>query len=629
MARTGVARFAPKVAIAMHREFFTDVINRTDMPLRQGLLELREHNSLLTTEDALALVKRRADTKAASEIGYLSKQDGWIVSQYQLLLAFPFLTAREQTEILMSDTADEKVLLKLLDVAKPLSEAEYEIFLETACHQGSERNQHILLALGKNNSVQLSPGTRKRIAALFRSESERVRAEALAVIANSGDEELLGQVANSDWNAVDGETEDSFESWYGSAALLAAASRGLIAHHEVVERISPSLYGQAATILETDAVRDIAQRIDASIRQAAGLEGDLIAPVIEVRVQSADPYEPNRFSVSERASASKGIEKELMRFLESKEAHEQRQKHNYDAYLEFRSNLTQRKARIILDCLSFKGFEAVVTADERLADRWHELFMDIAVGKLPTVHNLILFLAQTLGKNYPRKAEALFSRVKGRKPLVRFTFSRARVELDAEASWAGERSPVLDELRFARLDLAETDHDLALEVLAAQLNGQYELVTEYIEAKLKRDEPAEIARAIMVAGFSDQSEFNDEVLTRYQGSDGLVGSAHRAAKYAYERNIWARHWFAEMCQTAENTGFWRYAVLFSKIVDGRFEVWEHGFPQRKAPFELFGPSITDQIGNRFKRWETHRKKKLFGDDAPEPIFLEIGDLNGC
>ena len=159
------------------------------------------------------------------------------------------------------------------------------------------------------------------------------------------------------------------------------------------------------------------------------------------------------------------------------------------------------------------------------------------------------------------------------------------------------------------------------------MNGQQELLTAYIGAKLRKDEPAVVSRGIMVAGFSDQSEFNNEILKRYEGSAGLIGTAQKAAKYAYERNVWARHWFEMMCQTGKNTDFWRYALLFSKIVDGRFAVWRSSYAQKGSPIKSFGPAVDGWLKNRFVRWENHRKKKLFGSDAPASIFLEGADVN--
>ena len=627
MVRPGIARFKPEAAAAKHREFAADVLRRVGFPLRQGLFELRQHNALLTIKEARELVQKWNEAKTAGTAGDLSEKDTWITSQYHLLLAFPFLSAQEQAEILLSNEADEHVLLDLMDLAKPLGEKEFERLLGKACGEDNERKQYLLLGLAKYTSVQLSTDARTHIAALFRSESERVRAQALGVIAQSCDEGLLAQVAESNWTATDSEMENGFEAWYGSVALLEAAAGGLIAHDEALDRISARLYGRAAVMLDVNTVRDIARRIDASINQAADLDDDFVAPDIELQVHPSAPYEPSMFSVSERPLEAKDINEAMRRLSESAEAFEQRQRRNYDAFLEFKVNLTQAKARIILDHLSLEEFATVVATAEELADRWHRLFMNIAEAKVPYVYNLVLLLAHALGGKVPGKAEELFRRVKDSKPLVRFTFGRASVQLDAMAIWAGVRDPVLDDLHFARLDRMGTDHDLSLEVLAALLNGQQELLTAYIEAKLRKEEPAEISRGIMVAGFSDQSEFNDGILKRYEGSAGLIGSAHKAAKYAYERNVWARHWFEMMCQTDDNTDFWRYAVLFSKIVDGRFEIWHSNYERKGSPIQSFGAAVDAELKNRFARWENHRNKKLFGSDAPASIFLKGADVN--
>ena len=320
-----------------------------------------------------------------------------------------------------------------------------------------------------------------------------------------------------------------------------------------------------------------------------------------------------------------------MRFSESNEAFEQRQKRYHDSFLEFKANLTEKKARIILDHLQLDEFSALVEAAEEFADRWYKLFMSIEEARLPAVHNLVLLLAQALGRKDPNKAKELFLRVKDSKPFVRYTFGRSGVQFEAMAIWAGLPNSVRDTLRFARLDRANNDHDLSNEVLAALLNGQQQLLKNYVEKKLLKEEPAEISRGIMVDGFSDQNKFNDEVLNKYEGYAGyagLIGIAQKAAKYAYERNVWGRYWFKMMCQANENTDFWRYSILFSKIVDARLTVWRSSYVQAGKSIQSFGHTLDDRIGNRFKQWENHRKKKLFGSDAPPSIFLESLDTTG-
>jgi hypothetical protein len=624
-ALPGIARFKPDIAIAKYKELIADVLIRSGALLERGLSDLRKHSSLITDEEARKLIKILDEPKNGSlgALSGLSKEKAWIISQYIMLLAFPFLNAKEQTEVLLSNESDKGVFVDLLNMLKPLSEKNFENLIEIACRQNNERMQYILLMFAKYTSTQLSTDTITHIAALFQSQSEHVRIEALAVISQSDDKKLLDLVSKSGWKASETRKEYDKEAWYGSIALLKAASKGLLPHNEVLDRISEHLYGRAATLLDIDAVREIARRIDASINQVIDLESDLVAPDVEIKIHPSNPYEHCMSSLSVRSSNVEDRKEVLDRISESEEAFEQQQRRNYNSHLEFKTNLTKAKAHIILDHLEPKEFASVVGSIEGISDRWHGLFMRIAETKLPAIHNLVLLLAYSLGSKAPDKAEELFLRVKN----IRFTYKGTNVPLDAKATWAGVRSPILDKLRFARLDLVGADHDLSLEVLAALIEGQKELLTEYIEVKLHKEEPSEVARGIMVAGFSDQSEFNDEIINRFEGNAGLIGAAQRAAKYTYERNIWARHWFEKMCMTHENSSFWCYSVLFLKIVDGRFLVWHSKFQKKGRPIQLFGSALDDRLKNRFEKWENHRNKKLFGLDAPAPIFLQGTDGN--
>jgi len=590
MARPGIARFKPKIAIAKHLEFAADVLNRTGSPLRQGLFELCLNNALLTINIAREFIKKRDVAKTTDNTDDLLEQD---VSQYILQLAFPFLTAREQVDILLSNEADDYIPINLKELAKPLGEAEFEKLLETVCVGHNEQNQYLLLDLATSTSIRLSTNARAHITALLQSESERVRVQALVIIAQSGDNEMLTQVVKSKWNAAAIKKENDTEIRYGSLALLKAAERGLLAHNEALDRISPRLYGRAATILGLDAIKKVVHRLDTLIKNVASLDCDLSAPKIEIQ-------ESGMILVDELSSEDK----------------------NYNTFHEFMANLTKSNARILLDKITLKEFAALISSAEEYVDSWYRLFMSISVDKLATVHNFVILLTHTLALKDPRKAKELFRRVNDIDPLVLFTFGRAGDSFNANTMWGGVRSPVLDDIRFARLDQMKTDHDLSNEVLTALLNDQQELLSVYIEAKLNKEEPAEISRGLMVAGYSDQSEFNDDIIRRYESTAGLIGSSQKAAKYAYERNLWARHWFSKMCQTGKNTDFWRYQILFLKIVDGRFYVWYRNHKQNGDPIRSFGATLNLGIKTRITKWENHRKKKLFGSNAPNPIFID-------
>ena len=617
MARLRVARFEAQVAIAKHKEFAKDVVRRQGFPLYSGLLELLDHNALLSKGNGLELLK--AKKSGGTNESDLSEQDRWSISQYRLLLAFPFLSGREQIDALLSTSSEGSILAGLMDAAKSLEEKVFDNLLKSACQNGDEHAQFVLLGFAKETSTPISVDSRKHIAHLAKAQSERVRVEALGIIAQLEDVDLLGELARGDWRVSESK---EYEACYGSAILVQAAAHGVIEHSDALDRMSSNFYGRAAAAWNQqemrDAVRDVALHVHASICRVANLEMDITAPDIEMRIDS----EKRPYSITIISDKPAGLAESL--FAESDEAFIERRNRNQETYRACRDRLSAQKAYIILDHLGYDGlgnFCSIVESNEDLADQWYEMFIGLAKARLPMVHNLVLLLARALGSRCPGKAVKLFRIVRDGHPLVRLTFGRAAVSLDAVAVWGGPDTEILNDLRFERLDRATNDYELSQEVLVAHLNDKQNLLRQYIGTKLEREEPVEIARAIMVAGFSDNSEFNDDVLNRYQDTDYFIGDAHNAARYSYDRNTWARHWFAQMCGADEADEFWRFSILFAKIVDGRYEFWRSEYEDRNEPMRLFWPSVRSRLPNRFGKWENLRKKKLFGGDAPSRVFL--------
>ncbi|MDR9812122.1 hypothetical protein [Rhizobium hidalgonense] len=615
-----VARFAMDVAAAKHRELADDVAKRSGMPLRQGLLELREHSALLTTRQARALLARWDDAQAAGSSEGLSKDDN-IMLQYELVIAFPFLPVNEQLQVLLATTEDQPLLLELINGAMVPDIETLDRFLEEARSSGAVYKQHLLLEIAAATGAELSSETVAFAGTLIASTDERLRTSAVNLAARSGNPDLLKTIAESNWESAPLEDKDSSESWYGSVALLKAAQMGLIDQIMVLDRISPRLYARAATMLENTAVLEIARRIDASIRRAAGLPDELIAPDIEIEAEGGDSDEPAHFVVSESRRAAQNMEEAFRRLSESNDEFRARQDRNYDAFHAFRDELTTAKAYIILDQLTHAEFATIVAAHPTIAERWYDLFIDLNESKLPAVHNLILLLASALADVDPDRSAALFERTAHSRPLVRFTFGKSGIDLDSLSAWKGGNALPLDALRKKRLDTAATDQAIAVEVFSALQNGHRAFLEAYVDEKLLQPEPAEIARGLMVVGFSDQSARNDRILENFKVTAGLPGKAHAAAIAAYWCNGWARHWFKVMCDTEDPVAFWQAAVLFAECVDGRFQTWRNNFSELGRPISAFGASRNNSLTVRYEKLGKAREKRLFGQEAPPAIFV--------
>ena len=620
-----VARFGLKAAAAKLREFAENVVKRTDISLRQGLLELREHGALVTANQARALVEKWKNAQGAGDNQGLPKSES-ILLQYELLIAFPFLDCSEQIEILLATTKDQPLLLELIDETKTPDPQILDRFLKETLAEGTEcYRQHLLLEIAAATGAELSTEICDFTRSSITSKEGRLRRSALGLAAHSGHPDLIRAVAESDWKYVLSEGKDNFENWYGSLALLKAAEAGLTDQSMVIDRISSSLYGRAATVLKRTAVQQIAQRIDASIHCAVGLPIELVTPEIELEAEYIFSENPILFSVSERETPSENIEDFFRRLSESDNEFRDRQKHNKDSFVAFREELTAAKAHIILDHLTHEDFAALAVIDPEIINKWGDHFMEINDTRLPVVHNLILLVASAIADTNPEKSVLLFERTAHSRPLVRFTFGKSGVDLGSISVWKGGKSSSFDALRRKRLDSAATDQAIAIEVLSALQCNQGAFLDTYIDEKIAQLEPAQIARGLMVAGFCDKSPHSERILAEFKDTEGLPGKAYAAAITAYRYNSWARHWFKIMCETNNPVTFWQAGVLFTQCVDGRFDIWRDSFTQDGGPIVAFGTSLKNPLNRRYGKLAKERQKRLFGQDAPSAIFIHSTD----
>ena len=256
-----------------------------------------------------------------------------------------------------------------------------------------------------------------------------------------------------------------------------------------------------------------------------------------------------------------------------------------------------------------------------VADQWLEWFISATDQQLSLLKGVALSLAHAIRDHSSNQKAELLKRVRDVHSLVRFTHGPAKVPLDAFVSWSAADSEDVVRLCFQRLDDAGNDHEIAFEVLAALAADRDVLLSQFVAERWSRSEPEGMARALMVLGFSRPQVCSRWDLDTMRFDHGLLGEAGKAAKYAWNRDQWARHWFGELCAARRPVDFWRYSVLFTKVVDARFGLWRSDFDTSSELMRLFEPSIGPEIERRLKRWRSHREKKLFGGRVPADVFL--------
>jgi hypothetical protein len=66
-----------------------------------------------------------------------------------------------------------------------------------------------------------------------------------------------------------------------------------------------------------------------------------------------------------------------------------------------------------------------------------------------------------------------------------------------------------------------------------------------------------IARAIIVAGFSNDTLWAIETIDAHKDDLGYLGEAYKAAKFAMDRLRWSKHWAALIRSATTETDLWR------------------------------------------------------------------------
>lgn len=619
MALPGVARFEGEVGAEVVRRLATNTLTRKSISRRQAILAIHSFSPILEKSHVAGLIAEAAnsDVNAGSSPG---AEDEWITAQFSLFTALPHLAGNEQLKALdrLKTTA---IMLSILDILEPASpELAHEKLTEAVRSSDVDRQIRLIAAI-YGSDTPMTEALAALISDLLESPNNLVRGEALAIAASTEHHVLLSKLASTNWDAggLIGEG-NSYERWFGSAALIAAADNGFLDPIEALERIALTHYGYAAQRLGAESANLIGDRLQLALDRALALADLTDVPEIEQRAAGSPSSRPPLVDLREEvAPADPGAV--FSRLSESEVQFQNRQRRLHEAYERFSRELTSADARLIVTDLTFAGMKAVLNARSDLIPRWKSLLVQANRTKKRSLHLFATQFAGAIAESHPAQAVEVIEAYEAVEPLIRHVTGLAKVPAEADMLWSLASMPDIQTKCLNRLANCTSDREISVEVIAALRNGHTEILAAYVDRLIGSNEPAQIARAITIAGFSDEADFASRVLAAFEDAEGFLGQAQAAAQAAYKRNIWSRYWYHEMANAANNTDFWRFGVLLSKVVDGRFDLWSNEVDPKCQLFQRFMPVLKDQISRRILKWNDKRKDKLYGGKAPHIIFL--------
>ncbi len=620
-AMIGLARFEPSAAISGLRKLASDILTREGEGFRFGVFFLEDHTAALDDDTARRFVPKAPDIGARALAMDDKHKQAWIASQYALLIAFPHMSGDEQLEALVAHPRDDNVLLELGDAMRPCDSDRFRIELQRALDNNDTSVQFKLLTFARCNGMELDDLTKSLVTRLVISPSPMVRLCTLGLILRLQDIGLLEAVVASGWSASALHiAEHRFEIWYGSRVLVQASAHGLLLDEECLNRIAVNAYPDFAQARGPEGTALVAKRLDAAIERASRYGTELNLPDIEVKLEPLD--RPVGYYLRDKPNPLETQIEKLKRFSEEAESFYERQDRNHTIFKEFEHDLTQAGAELLIESVTENLISAIAAIDLPLVEKWYRLFMSMDSKMLAQMHNVATLVAEAMSRHDPVAGAELFQRLIDVPPMVRVTFGPAGLDLCTASLWSAGDGDAMQSLRFQRLDKAPNDDAIAAEVLAALRAGKEDILRDYVADRIARPEPPYVARAIMVAGFSNLPDWAVQAVARFEDSHGFVGEAYDAAKYAMDRSKWCVHWTELLANATTEIELWRYAVILSKIADGRFRYPPQVTLNGGSLLARYASSVEDLIEARIKKWRNKRSKTLFGMDAPQIVFLK-------
>ena len=619
-AMTGLARFSPDVAIQTMRRFADDVLTRSADQGRIAMFFLDNQTAALDDAYGPKLVDWAHSAAADAIANGDAHNETFMASQFALVTAFPHLSGDRQLAALSDLAHSPTLLLPLCYAMTPCDPTVLESAIEAAYAGDDAMQQFRLLTFALYSRSTLSDRVRALVGEFVTSPDNLVRLAALGVAANRVDAALDGVVANSGWTAASLDRQKaSFEITYGSIILVRAAKSQLISVKDCLERIGFRSYGILLREFGATIAATIADRLDAALKKAAGFVVTQAIPDIEFR--SHLDTQPDTYNLEERQGEARSLEEQMDKMSESSDAFYERHERYSAAFKAFERDLTQAGANLIIEMATseFLGDLFAILPDR--LHQWKAWLLELDTPALNRVHNVALVIAQVTAAGDADGAVALFKRLQDSEPFVKVVVGLAKAPLSSIAIWAAADSDPIKSLSFSQLDKAPNDDALATQVLCAIRAKKQHLLKEYVVDRRCRSEPAHKARALMVAGFSEGEDWAVETLNTHKSDRGMLGEAFEEAKYALDRFQWSKTWGRKMREANSQTDLWRYSILLSKIVDGRFLIPLELGHSNSPLLVRYGSTFDDPIRRRIEKWKKRREGRLFGTAAPSSQFL--------
>lgn len=618
----GLARFDANSITPLLRAIASQTQTRSQLSLRQLSWQLQCISPLFDAETLESVLNGYKRLVQQPEL--LADSDKTHVPGSVLLSLLPHFSAIEQLQLYLDLPREVADWYAFRDVFQPLNSIEFEAALVDA--ESNSRRLRRVLFFASAHRVALTDPSREALDLALKHDDRDVVTYASEVAYVAHDSELDKRVISAAQNRGPLADLDDEAFWRARAVAAAVVS---LRRHEDAALIAPNLLGYVAEQLGGDLDERLILEMDLVIerlllpiqtpepelgrlRLEVGRSGQETCRSVQDRADESD--EKDTDSLKALATQTEGSRLGIDQFLDRQKA----LRDESDTYL-FR--LSNEKAQVLArepDLIALKRVVAI--APEKISVWVERILGETDPVRLSNVRNIALVLSEALAHTNHNSTAALLTHVSNLRSPVEIVLGDARIPQQIVTLFAGPNIEILSDLRGRALDNAPTDADLETLVFAANSAGHTPWLYSWIQHEIESGIPGRIARALIVEGMRNDDE-PSSLLARSWGS-GFLGHVAERARFAYNRNIWSKFWYAQAIGTTEPIDFWRYGVLMSGIADVRALHWFD--PDLDTPMmQRFGSELFKRIRKTAEKRTKKRKDTLFGHKKPTNALYQV------
>jgi hypothetical protein len=614
------ARFEPDAAVKKTRSILVGLLTRTGFPLRQVILNSEDHLPLVDADLAVSLVKR---VQESSDFETLPEQDQWVCRAFTFYYAAGQISAGEQLGCMTGKALGSDYLLSVIPSLKPQPTEEIVSAVREALQRSDEDAAYGALAAALYGQTRITSELEDQILACSRGTSSKLRAVAYELATYNVLVNVRKAHMRSNWNAATAD-EKTYEGWFGSMLLVEASAHGELPVDGLLNRISPKTWFSAAERLGKAFTEPLADCFVQRLRGGVAATREIQPPSADLRLSKSEPAPFPFLSIEETDRDGERFPKQrsLKDVLGTDDDFDEKQNRLNSVAKAFFEELKDSDARLLVQNITVDDLRRLVCEVPTLLSDLVEIVDQADSAQFVWLKNLAFAVANLISGQSPEHAVALLKRASSSQGFVTVALGDD-LTLEHQAIWGAELSKPIKTLWRQRLLGSENDAMLAREVLAAERFGAAEFIKSIILKLASSDDSLDQAYAITIAGYSIQSKEFADIMSKHIGDKGLSGQAAKHGLSEHENSIWAGHWVEGMWNAHTPEEFWRCLIIAKTSLDARVSA-EVPTTSRWASYApVFRRARKVAIKGRTKE----RKKRLLGQEVPEPIFISAADCD--